>query len=520
MYITQALKRNVQLFPNKTSTAYLDRSFTWKESLERISKIAYSIKKLDVSEGDRVAILAHNSDRYFEFLYSVSWAGAVFVPINTRLAPPEIEFWINDSESKVLFVDKNFAEVVINLKKENKIPSVKNIVYLSDDACPDNMINYEDLITSETTEDSLRGYDDLAGLFYTGGTTGRSKGVMLSHTNMVVDALNCALMGNMDENAKWLHAAPMFHIADCAGLFGISQVGGSHYFIPGFIPKLFFEAVNKFKITETILVPTMVNMAVHDPEITNYDLNSLKKIMYGASPMPEPVIVKAMEMLPNCTFYHAYGQTECAPLLTCSGPETHVFEGPLAYKFKSCGKAVAGVELKIADENGNEVPRGEVGEIYARGPNIMLGYWRQKELTEKAIVNGWMKTGDGAKMDESGYVFIVDRVKDMIISGGENIYSTEVENAIYQLKNVLECAVIGIPDEKWGEAVHAIIRLKENTSIDEKEVIEHCHKNIAGFKCPKSVSFREAPMPVSGAGKILKTELRKPFWKDSDKQVN
>ena len=218
MYITQALKRNVQLFPNKTSTAYLDRSFTWQESLERISKIAYSIKKLDISEGDRVAILAHNSDRYFEFLYSVSWAGAVFVPINTRLAPPEIEFWINDSESKLLFVDKNFAEIVINLKKENKIPSVKNIVYLSDDACPDNMINYEDLITSETTEDALRGYDDLAGLFYTGGTTGRSKGVMLSHTNMVVDALNCALMGNMDENAKWLHAAPMFHIADCAGL--------------------------------------------------------------------------------------------------------------------------------------------------------------------------------------------------------------------------------------------------------------------------------------------------------------
>ena len=168
-----------------------------------------------------------------------------------------------------------------------------------------------------------------------------------------------------------------------------------------------------------------------------------------------------------------------------------------------------GVCLLKTDENGNEVPRGEVGEIYARGPNIMLGYWRQKELTEKAIVNGWMKTGDGAKMDESGYVFIVDRVKDMIISGGENIYSTEVENTIYQLKNVLECAVIGIPDEKWGEAVHAIIRLKENTSIDEKEVIGHCHKNIAGFKCPKSVSFREAPMPVSGAGKILKTDLRK-----------
>lgn len=520
MYVTQALKRNVQLFPNKIATAYMERSSTWQQSHDRIAKLAFSIKKLDVVQGDRVAILAHNSDRYFEFLYSVSWAGAVFVPINTRLAPPEIQFWINDSESKVLFVDSNFTEIVKKLLEENKIPSVKNIVYISDDECPDNMIAYEDLITNEISDDTLRGYDDLAGIFYTGGTTGRSKGVMLSHTNMVVDALNCAVMANINENARWLHAAPMFHIADCAGLFAISQVGGSHYFIPGFMPKLFFEAVSKFEVTETILVPTMVNMAVHDPEIKNYNLESLKKIMYGASPMPEPVIVKAMEMLPNCTFYHAYGQTECAPLLTCSGPETHVFNGPLAYKFKSCGKAVAGVELKVADDHGNEVPRGEVGEIYARGPNVMLGYWRQKELTEKAIVNGWMKTGDGAKMDDDGYVFIVDRVKDMIISGGENIYSTEVENVIYKLDGILECAVIGIPDDKWGEAVHAIIRLKENTELSEKMVIEHCHNNIAGFKCPKSISFREDPMPVSGAGKILKTQLRKPFWKGSEKQVN
>ena len=520
MYITQALKRNVQLFPDKTATSYMNRKFTWKETIERVSKLAFSIKKMNVLDGDRVAILAHNSDRYFEFLYSVSWAGGVFVPINTRLAPPEIQFWINDSESKVIFVDKSFAEIVKNLSKENKIPSVKEIIYLSDDDTPDGMINYESLISNDTADDALKGYNDLAGLFYTGGTTGRSKGVMLSHTNMVIDALNCAVMANMNEEAKWLHAAPMFHIADCAGLFAISQVGGSHYFIPGFVPNLFFEAVSKHKITETILVPTMVNMAVHDTEIKNYDLNSLKKIMYGASPMPEPVIVKAMEMLPNCTFYHAYGQTECAPLLTCSGPEAHVFEGPLAYKFKSCGRAVAGVELKIADDHGNEVPRGEVGEIHARGPNVMLGYWRQKELTDKAIVNGWMKTGDGAKMDDEGYIFIVDRVKDMIISGGENIYSTEVENAIYQIKEVLECAVIGIPDPKWGEVVHAVIRVKDNKKIEEKTIIDHCHKNIAGFKCPKSVSFRNEPMPVSGAGKILKTELRKPFWKDSDKQVN
>ena len=520
MFITQSLKRNVQLFPNKIATGYNDRKYTWSQSLERVSKLAASIIKLNIGIEDRVAILAHNSDRYFEILYATSWAGGVFVPINTRLAPPEIAFWINDSESKIVFVDNNFADVVKKLQIEAKVPSVKEIIFISDEAVPEGMINFNELITNDVEEDAMRGNDDLAGLFYTGGTTGRSKGVMLSHTNMVIDAYNCAVMANMKSDARWLHAAPMFHIADCAGLFAISQIGGSHYFIPGFTPKLFFQAVNNFKITETILVPTMVNMAVNDPEIKNYNLSSLKKIMYGASPMPEPVIIKAMEMLPDCTFYHAYGQTECAPLLTCSGPETHVFEGPLAYKFKSCGQAVAGVELKVADENGVELNRGEVGEIYARGPNIMLGYWKQEELTKKAIVDGWMRTGDGAKMDNEGYVFIVDRVKDMIISGGENIYSTEVENIIYKMDGILECAVIGVPDLKWGETVHAIIRLKDGQFQTEKSVIEHCHENIAGFKCPKSVSFIKDPMPVSGAGKILKTELRKPFWKESDKQVN
>ncbi len=520
MYITQSLKRNVQLYPKKIATAFMDRTFSWEESLSRISRIASGIRNLGVVESDRVAILAHNSDRYFELIYSIPWAGGVFVPINTRLAPPEIQFWINDSESKVVFVDHNFSKVIEDLIKENKLPSVEKVVFISDSECPKEMIEYEELQKSSSVDDALRGYDDLAGIFYTGGTTGRSKGVMLSHANMIVNAFNGATMGDFTQHSRWLHSAPMFHIADCAGLFGVSQVGGSHFFIPGFAPKLFFEAVSKYKINETILVPTMVNMAVHDNQITNYDLSSLKKILYGASPMPEPVIIKAMEMLPNCTFYHAYGMTECAPLLTFSGPETHVFDGPFAYKFKSCGQAVPGVELKIADDKGNEVPRGEVGEIYARGPNIMLGYWRQEELTKKAIVDGWMKTGDGAKMDEDGYIFIVDRVKDMIISGGENVYSTEVENAIYQMQNILECAVIGIPDQKWGEAVHAIVRLKEGQQISEEDIINHCQNVIAGFKCPKSISFRSQPMPVSGAGKILKTELRKSFWKDIDKKVN
>ncbi len=521
MYITQALKRAAQLYPNKIATGYLNRQNSWSKLLKRVSCLASGLKYLNFQVGDRAAILSLNSDKYLEALYGISWSGGVFVPINTRLAPPEITFWINDSESKVLFVDSNFAKIISKLLSDNKIPSVKKVIYISDDTVPSKMIDYEEILTQHTPiEDMMRGFDDLAGLFYTGGTTGRSKGVMLSHTNIVINAFNTVCIGHFNSDSKWLHAAPMFHIADCAGLFGISQTAGSHYFIPGFTPEAFLKAVEKFKISETIIVPTMISMLIQDKNISSYDLKSLKKIMYGASPMPEPVIKKAMSILPECNFYHAYGQTECAPIVTSSGPETHVFDGPLAYKFKSAGVSAPGVEIKIADKSGKELPYGKVGEILVRGPNVMLGYWRQKELTDAAIKDGWMYTGDGAHMDKDGYIFIVDRVKDMIISGGENIYSTEVENTIYQLKGVIECAVIGIPDEKWGEKVHAIVRLDDNQKISETDVINHCHKLIAGFKCPKSISFRKKAMPVSGAGKILKTSLRKEFWTDSDKQVN
>ena len=267
------------------------------------------------------------------------------------------------------------------------------------------------------------------------------------------------------------------------------------------------KSIEGYKITDTILVPTMVNMLVYHPEVTKYDLSSLRQINYGASPMPETVILKAMEVIPKCMFAHAYGQTECAPLLTVAGPECHVLEGPLAYKFKSTGKAVAGVELKIIDENSKEIKRGEVGEIAARGPNVMLGYWRQEELTKKAIQDGWMHTGDGGYMDEEGYIYIVDRVKDMIISGGENIYSAEVENAIYQLGGVVECAVIGIPDEQWGETPCAFVVLNQDTSATDKELITYAREKMAHFKAPRKIVFVDQ-LPKTATGKIQKYVLR------------
>ena len=521
MYLTQALKRAVQINGNKLATQDNKRIRTWSDSVNRIGKLASAMKKLGFKDNDRSAILSLNSDRYFESLYAAVWAGGIFVPINTRLAPPEIEFWLNDSESSLLFVDKSFAEIVEKSRSEGKIPSVKEIIYMSDDDCPEKMHNYETILAkADSVDDALRSYDDIAGLFYTGGTTGRSKGVMLSHTNLVSNSLNTIIGLNIPNNARWVHAAPMFHIADVTGAIAITHIAGQHYFIPGFSPDAVLNSIQDYAITDTLLVPTMINMLVNHPDVTKYDLSSLRQITYGASPMPESVIMKAMEVIPKCDFAHAYGMTETAPLLTIAPPDCHVFEGPKANLFKSTGLAVTGVEIKIIDDNDNELPRGEVGEVAAKGPNVMLGYWRQKELSDKALRNGWMHTGDGGYMNDEGYVYIVDRVKDMIISGGENIYSAEVENAIYQLDGVIECAVIGIPNAEWGEAVHAIVRKDPSSSIADNDVILHSKKLIAGFKCPKSVSFREDPMPLSGAGKILKTTLRKPFWEGRNKQVS
>ncbi len=521
MYLTQGLKRAVQVRGNEIATLDGTRIRTWRECCERVAKLAGALHALDVRDGERAAVLALNSDRYLEFLYATAWSGGVFVPVNTRLAPPEIAFWLNDSETSVLFVDETFAGVASSLTQEGKIPSVKHVVYMSDGSIPAGMLGYEDILATATpAEDADKGYEDLAGIFYTGGTTGRSKGVMLSHRNLVFNAFNCIATIKFGPESRWLHAAPMFHIADITGAFGITQVAGCHIFIPGFTPDGVLEAIEKHQITETILVPTMCNMVVNSPDIAKYDLSTLRYIVYGASPMPEAVIVKAMEVLPNCQFLHAYGQTECAPLVTICGPQYHVVEGPNAFKFRSVGHSVPGVEVRIVDECDKEVPRGTIGEIAVRGANVMLGYWRQSDLTDAALRGGWMHSGDGGFMDDGGFIYVVDRMKDMIISGGENVYSAEVENAIYQHPDVVECAVIGVPDDKWGERVHAIVRLRDGAKRNPTALIAHSHELIAGFKCPRSIEFRDDPMPLSGAGKILKTELRKPYWAGYEKQVS
>ncbi|MDP6705938.1 MAG: long-chain-fatty-acid--CoA ligase [Alphaproteobacteria bacterium] len=520
MHLTASIKRAMVIAANKVATIDGERVHTWAECGERVARLAGALQdELRLADGGRAAILSLNNDRYFEFSHAMPWAGGVFVPVNTRLAPPEIRYWLEDSGSELLFVDDTFAAVASDLKAE--LPELRELIYIGDGETPAGMANYEELVAAAgPAEDAVKGYDDLAALYYTGGTTGTSKGVMLSHRNLVSNALHIVPIFDFHEGMRWLHAAPMFHIADGLSIFGATMVGGHHIFISGFEPGVVLRAIEEHRITNCLLVPTMVNMLVHHPEIEAHDLSSLRRLVYGASPMPEAVIRRAVEVMPHVEFTHAYGQTECAPLVTSNGPDAHRGEGLERGLFKSCGRPVMDVEVKIVDEAGAEVGRGAVGELCARGPNVMLGYWNKPEQTAEALREGWMHSGDGAYMDEDGYVYIVDRVKDMIITGGENVYSAEVESTVHLHPAVAECAVIGVPDDTWGERVHAVVRLKAEAEASADEIVAHCHQHIAGFKCPRSVEIRSEPLPLSGAGKILKTELRKPHWEGEEKQVH
>ena len=518
--LSQLVRRQMQLNAAGVATVQGDRRRTWRELGDRVARLAGALRGLGAGAGDRVAMLALNSDRYYEFYFGSAWAGTVFVPINTRLAPAEIVYWLNDSECSVLLIDDTFLEPWRQIASQ--VPSVKEVVYVGDGDVPEGLHGYESLIAAaEVATPSDRGGDDLAGLFYTGGTTGRSKGVMLSHRGLSLNPLQAQPYFGFLPQDRFLHAAPMFHLADGFFCMASATVGATSVFVPAFEPQLVLETLESQEITQALLVPTMINMTVHHAGVESYDLSSLRGIMYGASPMPEAVIKRAMEVLPNARFFQAYGQTETSPILTILGPEHHLTSGPFAGRLESCGQAVSGVDIQIQDEVGREVPVGEVGEICAcEGDNIMLGYWNMPNVTAETLRGGWLHTGDGGRMDEDGFVYIVDRVKDMIISGGENVYSAEVENAVYQHPAVAECAVIGIPHEKWGEQVHAIVRLKDGAEASEAELISHCKERIANYKCPRSVDFRSEPLPLSGAGKILKKDLRAPFWEGQDRAVH
>jgi long-chain acyl-CoA synthetase len=517
--ITQFMRRAVQTNGAALATVFGDRRQDWRSFASRATRLAGALVELGYKPGDRIGILALNSDRYLEAFFGLAWAGVVFVPINTRLAPPEVVYWLTDSGCSGLLLDDAFQTVLGEIQPQ--IPGVRHIIHIGEAPVPAGQLGYDALIAAaHPVPDTGRCGDALAGIFYTGGTTGRSKGVMLSHANILANAQNTSPGADVWMGSRYIHAAPMFHLADGAMTFLVTAYGGTHFFLPRFDPAAMLRMIAADRITHALIVPTMINMLVHHPDVTRVDVSSLRRVLYGASPMPEAVIRRALEVMPGVQFIQAYGQSEASPVMTLLPSEYHCFEGACSGRIRSAGHAVLGCEIRIHDAEDNEVPRGTVGEICGRGPLVMLGYWQQPELTAHALRNGWLHTGDGGYMDDEGFLYVVDRVKDMIVSGGENIYSAEVEEALYQHPAVAECAVIGVPDDTWGERVHAIVRLKPGLAVTAADLIAACHSRIANYKCPRSVQIREEPLPLSGAGKILKTDLRKRFWEGRDRRVN
>ena len=456
---------------------------------------------------DTFAVLAGNSRRYVNLWHAAFLGGGVVNPLNTRLAPAELEFILTDSRARLLYVDETFAEVAASLKE--RLADLVEIVRidLPADAATTTL---DGLAASGDPRIPEVHGEDLAVLMYTGGTTGRPKGVLHTQRAQTLNVYRMGFMfGFFMERSTFLNATPMFHAGGAMGTMGMPCSGGTTVIHGGFDPARLIADCERYQVTHLGLVPTMIGMAVNHPDFDPAKLASVRTIGYGASPMPAALLDQVIEVLPDVALSQTYGMTEAAAVVTCLSPADHRRGGAI---LRSAGRALPGVALSIRDDEGREVPSGTVGEVWVRAGSFMVGYHERPEETAAAMAEGWYHSGDAGYLDEEGYLFLVDRTKDMIISGGENVYSTEVENALSTHPAVLQVAVIGIPSERWGEQVHAIVVLRPGASATEADLVEHARGLIAGYKVPKSIEFRAEPLPLSGAMKVLKRELRAPYW--------
>ncbi|NYT63558.1 long-chain fatty acid--CoA ligase [Alcaligenaceae bacterium] len=491
-----------------TAIALVDGSveLTWGNFANRVASLASIFQARGIKQGERVAVLGQNSHRLIETLYGALWAGGVAVPLNWRLATPELIELCHDCEPTLLVVDEDFKDQAQTLAQ--LVPSIRSVIHQHD---------YESLVASGVpVSDAGRSNDDVAFLIYTGGTTGRPKGVMITHSNLIANFENCLAILPFDEKTVHLHCGALFHLSALWRVVSVTLLGGQHIVLPRFEVEPVLDAIERYQITAAAFVPTMMAALLDSPNFTQEKLSSLRAITYGTSPVSDTLLLRLMQALPACGLYQGYGMTETSPVVTLLTPNDHKPGNP---RLRSCGQAVPGVEVRIADASDALLPQGTVGEIQLRGATVMKGYWQLSELTNQTLRGGWMHTGDAGYFDEQGYLYIVDRLKDMIVSGGENIYSFEVENAIASHPDVAECAVFGIPDEKWGEAVHAVVVPKANVLLDTASVSAHCRARIASYKCPKSIEVRLEPLPLSAVNKVLKASLRTKWWSGQERNI-
>ena len=517
MFLSAALRRLVQIAGNKPAVVCDGNALTWAELLDTVTKLGAALNKLDVQPNDRVALLIGNSNELFSLFLAVPWIGAILVPINIRYSPDEITDVLKDCGAKILLVDGAFLAlgVAVALPLGLAVVSVDSTRPVTPNVLSINELKstlHPALAASRTENDTLA-------LFYTGGTSGRSKGVMLTIGNLQTNVMANLAEGLYGQRETHLHAAPSFHIGGASGVFSVMVSGARSVMLPRFDPGAVLNAIATEKCTSTLLVPTMLQMVLDHPAFEQTDTSSLRQVLYGASPISEALLDRALERWPNVRFTQLYGMTELSPVCTVLHAEEHVGAARVKNRHRSAGRATFGVEVDVVNSEGKPVANGEIGEIVVRGPNVMAGYWGRPEETSKAIQSGWMHTGDGGYMDVDGFVFVVDRLKDMIISGGENVYSIEVENVLSRHPEVLQCAVIGVPDAHWGERVHAVVVLRPGCAVSEKDLIAWGRQHLAGFKIPRSYEIGVKPLPMTSAGKILKRELRATYWQSQQRQI-
>ena len=544
MVLAETLTKALKLFPQKQAIVCGGKHWTYQEFCSRIYQLSRCLKRIGLKKGDKAAILHPNCHTFLEAYYAIPQIGAISVPINYRLSPREIAFILQDSESKILIADSTFRNQLDPIRKE--IRGIRKVLWTGEDkgnASPPDPpakasarggargncsmdLNYEEALQQEDSGafpgPRMIG-EDIAQIYYTSGTTGRPKGVMLSHKNVTTHALGTIAELHLTDRDVWVHVAPLFHLADAWATWAVTWVGGTHVTVREFDARAVLETIQREKVTLTNLIPTMLNLMVNHPDVGKFDYSSLRVLLSGGAPIASEVVRRIVETF-KCDYIQTYGMTETSPYLTLSILKEHLKKLPdedrLRFKSKT-GREFIGVALKVVNEQGKEIKgdEKEVGEIIVKGDIVTKGYWKLPEETKKSIKKGWLYTGDMAVMDEEGYVTIVDRKKDMILTGGENVYSTEVENVLYMHPSILECAVVGVPDQKWGEAVKAILVLKPGQKATEQEIIQFCKERIAHYKAPKSIDFI-ATLPRTGSGKIHKKNLRDKYWEGFEKKVH
>jgi len=506
-----AVSRHADL-PMATNAA-TGASVTYAQHLDGVGRLIGGLQGLGVGRGDRFAVMTLNSPEYLQMYHAAFLGGGVVNPLNLRFAPKELAYVLRDSDTKVCFVDAVFAPLIDAVKAD---AGLEHVVLVGHGDVP-HTTTWNDLTSGDAVIPDEGEENDPVVLMYTGGTTGLPKGVLLDQRAEILNAYHVMMRLQFDSSVVNLVQTPMFHAASMFGVLGGPAQGAHTVIVPMFDPAAVMTAVETYQPTTTVMVPTMIGMTMAHPEFRPEGLASFTDLVYGASPMPQALLEKLLAMYPQMNIWQGYGMTESSSVLTFLGPDEHRRSGGL---LRSAGKPLPGIVVSIQDDDGNELPAGETGEVCARAGNFMIEYWNKPEATEEVFRGGWYHTGDAGYLDEQGYLFLVDRVKDMIVTGGENVYSSEVENAIAGHPAVLQVAVIGIPSEQWGEEVHAIVVLREGIETTEIELIAHAREWIAGYKVPKSVSFRAEPLPLSGAMKVLKRELRAPFWVGRDRNVN